>query len=72
MKKEVYYLDNNYVIASAKFKYGSVRAFCKHIGISRVRFYEALRYGYKSENTPLIEKFVRELELNRSLLWKEM
>lgn len=71
MNENTFYLDRNYIIATAKFKFGSVKTFCKSIKISRVRFYEVIKTGYKRKDAPIVIKFIQTLDLDSSLMWEE-
>ena len=49
------------VVRLAKYKYGTISAFCEKLGVSRMRFYEVINSPHLSKESYALEKMSKAL-----------
>ena len=67
--KTLYHINDNLIIGTIKAKGLTVSEFCRDIGISRQRFYEVMKKGFKSKNSWTVQRIAENLDLDESLIW---
>ena len=65
-----FYIDKNYVLGSIAFKGKTVKAVASELSVSRTYLYIALNRAYSKRESDFINKLIKLLDLNKSLVWR--